>query len=118
MINPEFKKEKFKKDLRDAVKMLFRTTLEEATAHQIYQAVCHVVKDVIIDNWMKTQQQMKKDIHDLTDAKQNIVRIGVSHAYARAILPLMLLKLYAAFPQINAQVFEIGYEQMKLYLML
>ena len=61
MINPEFKKEKFKKDLRDAVKMLFRTTLEEATAHQIYQAVCHVVKDVIIDNWMKTQQQMKKD---------------------------------------------------------
>ncbi len=59
------------------------------------------------------QQQMKKEIQDLTDAKQNIVRIGVSHAYARAILPLMLLKLYAAFPQINAQVFEIGYEQMK-----
>lgn len=60
MINPGFKKATFKKDLRDAVKMLFRTTLDEATPHQIYQAVCYVVKDVIIDNWMKSQQEMKK----------------------------------------------------------
>ena len=35
---------------------MFRTTLEEANPQQVYQAVCYAVKDVIIDNWMKTQQ--------------------------------------------------------------
>ena len=39
MLNPEFKKENFKKELKDAVRLLFRTTLEDASAHQIYQAV-------------------------------------------------------------------------------
>ena len=53
-----FKREKFKRQLREAVKDLFRTNLEEASPHQIYRAVCYVVKDVIIDNWMETQQAM------------------------------------------------------------
>jgi starch phosphorylase len=56
MLNPMFKKEKFKQSVREEVKNLFRRTLEEATPHQVYQAVCYVVKDVIIDNWMKTQK--------------------------------------------------------------
>ena len=60
MLNPIFKKEKFKKSVREEVKNLFRTTLEEANSHQIYQAVCYVVKDVIIDNWMKTQKVMNE----------------------------------------------------------
>ena len=64
MLNSMFKKEKFKKSLRDEIKNLFRTTLEEATPHQIYYAVCYVVKDVIIDNWMKTQK-----VIDETDPK-------------------------------------------------
>ena len=61
MLNPIFKKENFKKEVKDEVRRLFRTTLEEASSHQIYQAVCYVVKDVIIDNWMATQQTIKKD---------------------------------------------------------
>jgi len=61
MMNPLFEKETFKKEVRDEIRRLFRTTLEDATEHQIYQAVCYVVKDVIIDNWMATQQEMKKD---------------------------------------------------------
>lgn len=62
MLNPIFKKEKFKKSVREEVKNLFRTTLEEANSHQIYQAVCYVVKDVIIDNWMKTQKVRMRQI--------------------------------------------------------
>ncbi len=58
---PELKKEAFKRELKQAVKDEFRTTLEEATAHQIYQAVCLVVKDVIIDDWMKTQKEIQQD---------------------------------------------------------
>ena len=38
------------------MKNLFRTTLEEANPQQVYQAVSYAVKDVIIDNWMKTQK--------------------------------------------------------------
>ncbi len=60
MLNPLFKKEVFKKAVRDEVKNLFRTTVEEATPHQLYQAVAYAVKDVIIDNWMKTQKVMEE----------------------------------------------------------
>ncbi|MGI6118904.1 MAG: glycogen/starch/alpha-glucan phosphorylase [Bilifractor sp.] len=58
---PALKKEAFKKELKEAVKNQFRTTLEEATPHQIYQAVCQVVKDVIIDDWMATQKEIQKE---------------------------------------------------------
>ena len=58
---PALKKEAFKKELKQAIKDEFRTTLEEATTHQIYQAVCLVVKDVIIDDWMKTQKVIQED---------------------------------------------------------
>ena len=60
MQNTVIKREIFKKALRQEIKDLFRTTLEEATSRQIYQAVCYVVKDQIIDNWMKTQKAMRE----------------------------------------------------------
>ncbi len=60
MQNTIIKREIFKKALRQEIKDLFRTTLEEATSRQIYQAVCYVVKDQIINNWMKTQKAMKE----------------------------------------------------------
>ncbi len=60
MQNTIIKREVFKKALRQEIKDLFRTTLEEATSRQIYQAVCYVVKDQIINNWMKTQKAMKE----------------------------------------------------------
>ena len=58
--NPIMDRDIFKKALRQEIKDLFRTTLEEATPRQIYQAVCYVVKDQIIDNWMKTQKAMRE----------------------------------------------------------
>ena len=58
MLNAEFKKETFKNSVRENVKMLYRKNLEEASQQEIYQAVCYAVKDVIIDNWLKTQKAM------------------------------------------------------------
>ena len=40
--------------------MLYRKNLEEASQQEIYQAVCYAVKDVIIDNWLKTQKAMEE----------------------------------------------------------
>ena len=51
-----FKKEAFKKSVKDNVKFLYRKTIEEATQEQIFQAVSYTVKDVIIDNWLATQK--------------------------------------------------------------
>ena len=58
MLNAEFKKETFKNSVKENVKMLYRKNLEDASQQEIYQAVCYAVKDVIIDNWLKTQKAM------------------------------------------------------------
>ena len=56
MTNEMFKKEAFKKSVKDNVKFLYRKTIEEATQEQIFQAVSYTVKDIIIDNWLETQK--------------------------------------------------------------
>lgn len=55
MIDKQFKKEAFKQSVKDNVKFLYRKKLEEATQEQIFQAVSYTVKDVIIDDWLETQ---------------------------------------------------------------
>ena len=55
MIDKQFKKEAFKKSVKENVKFLYRKKLEEATQEQLFQAVSYTVKDVIIDNWLDTQ---------------------------------------------------------------
>ena len=60
MLDNQFKKEEFKKSVKENVKMLYRKTIEEATQEQIFQAVSLAVKDVIIDNWLLTQKQYEK----------------------------------------------------------
>ena len=60
MIDKQFEKEKFKKSVKENVKFLYRKTLEEATQEQIFQAVSYTVKDVIIDNWLKSQKAYEK----------------------------------------------------------
>ncbi len=60
-MNKKFDKKKFIADVKDNVKVLYRTTIEEATQQQIFQAVSYAVKDTIIDNWLKTQEQYEKD---------------------------------------------------------
>ena len=61
MQNKLFEKEHFKSEVRNNVKTLYRKTLEEATPQQVFQAVSYAVKDVIIDNWLKSQEVFKKE---------------------------------------------------------
>ena len=60
MIDKQFDKETFKKSVKDNVKFLYRRKLEEATQEQLFQAVSYTVKDVIIDNWLDTQNAYEK----------------------------------------------------------
>ena len=56
-----FNKKEFQEQVKDNVKRLYRKTIEEATEQQRFQAVSYAVKDQIIDNWLATQEQYKKD---------------------------------------------------------
>ena len=55
-----FDKELFKRSVIYNVKTLYRTPIEEATQNQIFHAVALATKDAIIDAWIATQEQMKK----------------------------------------------------------
>ncbi len=55
-----FEKETFKKEVVENVKHLYRKTMDEASEQEIFQAVSYVVKDVIIDQWLATQQEFDK----------------------------------------------------------
>ena len=55
-----FDKELFKRSVVYNVKTLYRTPIEGATQHQIFHAVALATKDAIIDAWIATQEQMKK----------------------------------------------------------
>lgn len=61
MIDMQFEKEKFKENVKVNVKTLYRKTIKEATPQQVFQAVSYAVKDAIIDNWLKSQEQYEKD---------------------------------------------------------
>ncbi|MCC8017325.1 MAG: glycogen/starch/alpha-glucan phosphorylase [Lachnospiraceae bacterium] len=56
-----FDKEKFKDEVKDNVRMLFRKKLSEATDQEIFQGVSYTVKDVIIDQWLATQQTFDRE---------------------------------------------------------
>jgi len=53
-------KEEFKKEVRSAVKSLYRRNLEEATPQMVYQAVAYAMKEVIIDRWIATHKEYEK----------------------------------------------------------
>ncbi len=55
MTNKSFLKDEFIKSVKDNVKNLYRKTFDEASSQEIFQAVSHTVKDVIIDQWLATQ---------------------------------------------------------------
>lgn len=46
--------------MTENVKTMYRKTLKEATQQEIYQAVSLAVKDVVMDEWMATQQVIEK----------------------------------------------------------
>ena len=61
MKNSLFDKKEFIKSVKDNVKTLYRKTMEEASEQEVFQAVSYAVKDVIIDNWLATQQTFDKE---------------------------------------------------------
>lgn len=56
-----FDKEQFKLTVTRNVRQLFRRDIEDATQKQIYQAVAYAVKDFIIDQWIETHKNYKKN---------------------------------------------------------
>lgn len=61
MRQEKFNKEEFQKTVKNNVKRLYRRTIDEASQQQLFQAVSYAVKDEIIDRWLLTQEQYKKD---------------------------------------------------------
>ena len=55
-----FDKELFKRSVVYNVKTLYRQNIEEAPPRHIFNAVALATKDAIIDAWLATQEQMKK----------------------------------------------------------
>ncbi len=53
-------KEEFKQSVKHNVKRLFRTTIEDATQEQMFQAVSLTVKEDIIDAWINTHKAYEK----------------------------------------------------------
>lgn len=61
MRQEKFNKEEFQKTVKNNVKRLYRRTIDEVSQQQLFQAVSYAVKDEIIDRWLLTQEQYKKD---------------------------------------------------------
>ena len=61
MKNILFDKKELVSTIKDNVKTLYRKTISEATEQEIFQAVSYAVKDVIIDQWLATQQTFDKE---------------------------------------------------------
>ena len=56
-----FSKKEFISKVTSEVKSNYRKTLEEASQQELFHAVSNVVKDVIMDQWLATQQVIDKD---------------------------------------------------------
>ena len=56
-----FSKKEFISKVTSEVKRNYRKTLEEASQQELFQVVSNVVKDVIMDQWLATQQVIDKD---------------------------------------------------------
>ena len=54
-------KEEFKKEVQENVVRLYRKEFSEATNEEIFQAVSLAVKDVVIEDWLKTQKAMDEE---------------------------------------------------------
>ncbi len=55
----KFKKKAFIKSVENYCKNICRKSLSEASDKQIYTAVCYAVKDLMMDDWIKAQQEYK-----------------------------------------------------------
>ena len=77
-------KEALKQSIIDNVKVLYKKTIDEASTEQVFQAVSYAVKDIIIDNWIKTHKAYEeKDVkylcfHFTMDGKSYMDDLGKS----------------------------------------
>ncbi len=101
-MNKLIDKEAFKEQVKENVKTLYRKTMKEATKQQIFQAVSYAVKDVIIDNWLATQQQFEQD-----DPKM-VYYMSMEFLMGRA-LGNNLINL-TAYKEVKAALEEMGFD--------
>lgn len=102
MENKMFEKEQFIKEVKGNVKNLYRKTLEEASVQEVYQAVAYTVKDVIIDQWLATQQTFEKE-----DPKM-VYYMSMEFLMGRA-LGNNLINL-TAYKEVSEALKEIGFD--------
>jgi starch phosphorylase len=55
-----FTKKTFIKNVTENMRAMYRKTLEEGTQQELFQAVSYAVRDVVMDEWMATQQAFDK----------------------------------------------------------
>ena len=102
MLSEQFSKDEFKESVKDNVKLLYRKTIEEATPQQVFQAVSYAIKDVIIDNWLKTQKIFKEK-----DPK-TVYYMSMEFLMGRA-LGNNLINL-AAYQEVKEALDELGFD--------
>lgn len=56
--------------------------------------------------------QLRHDLQDILNPEKTVLRIGVAHAYGRALLPTLLKEYYSLCPDAIIQIHELQYEQM------
>lgn len=57
----KFSKIEFKTKVEEYIKLLFRKDIEEVNKQQIFQAVSYVVKELIVDDWLRTHKEYEKE---------------------------------------------------------
>lgn len=56
-----YNKDEFTYRLKRRVNMMFRKDISEADIHQVYLALCNVLNDWVVENWMDTQKKISKE---------------------------------------------------------
>ena len=100
MQDKRLRKERFQELVRYNVKTLYRKTIQEATPTQAFQAVSYAVKEVIVDNWLATQEA-----YDKADAK-TVYYMSMEFLMGRA-LGNNLINM-TAFEEVKEALDEMG----------
>lgn len=56
--------------------------------------------------------QLEKELKDIAKPTNNILKIGISYAYARVVLPKILDDFYCSCPTAIVNIYEMAYEKM------
>ena len=95
-------KENIVKGIKEELRWNFRVDLEDATPNQVYRALCDVIKEKIIDDWMETQKRLAKD-------NPKIVYYLSMEFLTGRYLGNNLLSL-SAYKEVKEALKEIGYD--------